>query len=141
MSEAIEPQLRPWRLGTQLFTTFGLLALLVTMVGVYSVIAYAVSQRTHEMGVRMALGARMSDILGLVVGGGIRVVAVGVVAGISLSLALGRIVESLLYDVTPYDPVVMAGAAVVLLATAIVASFVPAWRAGRVDPAKTLRPD
>jgi predicted permease len=141
MSAAIEPQLRPWRLGAQLFTGFGLLALLVTIVGVYGVMGYAVSQRTHEMGVRMALGARMSDILGLVVGGAIRVVAVGVAVGIALSLALGRIVESLLYDVAPYDPVAMAWAAGVLLATGVMASFVPAWRAGRVDPAETLRPD
>jgi hypothetical protein len=141
MSEALEPQFRPWRLGAQLFTGFGLLALLVTIVGVYSVMAYAVSQRAHEMGVRMALGARLPDILGLVIGAGVRVVAVGVVAGIAVSLALGRIVESLLYDVMPYDPVAMTWAAGILLATGVAASFVPAWRAGRVDPAETLRPD
>jgi putative ABC transport system permease protein len=133
--------LRPWRLGAQLFTGFGLLALLVTIVGAYGVMAYAVSQRTHEMGVRMALGAGMPDILALVVSGGMRVVAIGVVVGIALSLALGRIVESLLYDVTPYDPVAMAWAAGVLLVTGVMASFVPAWRAGHVDPAETLRPD
>jgi predicted permease len=141
MSEALEPQFRPWRLGAQLFSGFGLLALLVTIVGVYSVMAYAVSQRSHEMGVRMALGARLPDILGLVIGAGVRVVAVGVVAGIAVSLALGRIVESLLYDVTPYDPVAMTWAAGILLATGVAASFVPAWRAGRVDPAETRRPD
>jgi hypothetical protein len=141
MSEALEPQFRPWRLGAQLFTGFGLLALLVTIVGVYSVMAYAVSQRAHEMGVRMALGARLPDILALVIGAGVRVVAVGVVAGIAISLALGRIVESLLYDITPYDPVAMTWAAGILLATGVAASFVPAWRAGRVDPAETLRPD
>jgi ABC-type antimicrobial peptide transport system permease subunit len=141
MSEALEPQFRPWRLGAQLFSGFGLLALLVTIVGVYSVMAYAVSQRAHEMGVRMALGARLPDILGLVIGAGVRVVAVGVVAGIAVSLALGRIVESLLYDVMPYDPVAMTWAAGILLATGVAASFVPAWRAGRVDPAETLRPD
>ncbi|MEX0907618.1 MAG: ABC transporter permease, partial [Gemmatimonadota bacterium] len=115
-TELLEPQFRPWRLGAQLFTAFGLLALLVTIVGVYSVMAYAVSQRTHEMGVRMALGARMHDILGLVVGSGIRVVAAGVVIGIAVSLALGRVVESLLYDVSPWDPVAMAWAAGILLA-------------------------
>lgn len=141
MSEALEPQFRPWRLGAQLFTGFGLLALLVTVIGVYSVMAYAVSQRTHEMGVRMALGAGMADILGLVVGSGIRIVAIGVAIGIAVSLALGRIVESLLYDVTPYDPVALTWAAAILLATGVAASFVPAWRAGRVDPAETLRPD
>jgi predicted permease len=141
MSEALEPQFRPWRLGMQLFTGFGALALLVTMIGVYSVMAYAVSQRTHEMGVRMALGAGMADILGLVVGSGLRIVGFGVAIGIAISLALGRVIESLLYDVTPYDPVALAWAAGILLATGAAASFVPAWRAGRVDPAETLRPD
>jgi hypothetical protein len=129
MSEALEPQFRPWRLGAQLFTGFGLLALLATVIGVYSVMAYAVSQRTHEIGVRMALGARVSDILGLIIGSGFRVVAIGVVIGIAVSLALGRIVESLLYDVTPYDPVALAWAAGILLVTGVAASFVPAWRA------------
>ena len=141
MSEALEPQFRPWRLGAQLFTGFGLLALLVTVIGVYSVMAYAVSQRRHEMGVRMALGAKVSDILGLIVGSGLRVVAIGVAIGVALSLALGRIVESLLYNVAPYDPVALAWAAGILLATGMAASFVPAWRAGRIDPAETLRPD
>lgn len=141
MSEALEPQFRPWRLGAQLFTGFGLLALLVTVIGVYSVMAYAVSQRTHEIGVRMALGAKVSNILRLVVGSGLRVVAIGVAVGVAVSLALGRIVESLLYDVTPHDPVALAWASGVLLATGVAASFAPAWRAGRVDPAETLRPD
>lgn len=139
MTEALEPQLRPWRLGAQLFSAFGVLALLVTVVGVYSVMAYAVSQRTHEMGVRMALGARLRDVLRLVMGDGLRVVALGVVLGVAVALALGRIVESLLFEVTPRDPVAMATAAAVLLATGMAASFVPAWRAGRVDPAETLR--
>jgi putative ABC transport system permease protein len=112
---------------------------LVTVVGVYSVMAYTVSQRTHEMGVRMALGARLRDVLGLVVGEGLRVVALGVVVGVALALALGRVVDSLLYDVTPRDPVAMAAPAAVLLATGTAATFVPAWRAGRMDPAETLR--
>ncbi|HSK19738.1 MAG TPA: ABC transporter permease [Longimicrobiales bacterium] len=141
MSEALEPQFRPWRLGAQLFTGFGLLALIVTVIGVYSVMAYAVSQRTHEMGVRMALGARTLDILGLIIASGLRVVAIGVAIGIAVSLALGRIVESLLYNVTPYDPVALIWAAGVLLVTGVTASLVPAWRAGRLDPAQTLRPD
>lgn len=139
MTEALEPQLRPWRLGAQLFTAFGLLALLVTVVGVYSVMAYAVSQRIHEMGVRMALGAGLRDILGLVVGAGLRVVALGVGLGIAVSLAMGRIIQSLLYEVTPQDPFAMAWAAGMLLVTGLAASLVPAWRAGRVDPARTLR--
>jgi ABC-type antimicrobial peptide transport system permease subunit len=89
----------------------------------------------------MALGARTSDILGLIIAYGLRVVAIGVAIGIAVSLALGRIVESLLYNVTPYDPVALIRAAGVLLVTGVTASFLPAWRAGRVDPAETLRPD
>lgn len=139
MTEALEPQLRPWRLGAQLFTAFGALALVVTVVGVYSVMAYAVSQRTHEMGVRMALGAKLRDVLRLVVGEGVRVVALGAALGVAAALALGRLVESLLYGVTPRDPWAMAVAAAALLATGALASLVPAWRAGRVDPSQVLR--
>lgn len=139
MPDALEPQLRPWRLGAQLFTAFGLLALLVTVVGVYSVMAYAVSQRTHEMGVRVALGAGLRAILRLVVGEGLQVVAVGVAVGLAAALALGRLVESLLYGVSPNDPRALATAAALLLLTGALASLVPGWRAGRVDPARTLR--
>jgi predicted permease len=139
MTDALEPQLRPWRLGAQLFTAFGVLALLVTTVGVYAALAYAVSQRTHEMGVRVALGAKLHDILRLVVGEGLRVVALGVVLGALAAVAAGRLVESLLFGVTPRDPVAMAAAAVLLLATGAAASVVPAWRAGQVDPSQTLR--
>jgi ABC-type antimicrobial peptide transport system permease subunit len=138
LSESLEPQLRPWRLGAQLFTAFGVLALLGTLVGVYSVMAYAVSQRTHEMGVRIALGARLGDLLGLVVGEGGRVIALGIAVGLALSLALGRLVASLLYDVTPRDPAVLAAAAAVLLVAGLSASLIPAWGAARVDPMKAL---
>lgn len=139
MPDALEPQLRPWRLGAQLFTAFGVLALVVTIVGVYSVMAYAVSQRIHEMGVRMALGAGLERILRLIVGAGLRVIFLGVAIGIAAALAMGRIVESLLYEVTPQDPLSLAWAAGLLLLTGATASLIPAWRAGRVDPARTLR--
>lgn len=139
MSDALEPQLRPWRLGAQLFTAFGLLALVVTLVGVYSVTAYAASQRRHEMGVRMAIGAQVHDIVALVVASGARVVALGGTVGIAVSLALGRIVESLLFEVNPRDPVAMTAAMLLLLLAGVTASLVPAWRAGRVDPARILR--
>jgi predicted permease len=138
MSTALAPQLRPWRLGAQLFTAFGLLALLVTAVGIYSVMSYAVSQRTHEMGVRIALGARVKDVLHLVVGEGLGVIGIGIVVGIAIALALGRLVAALLYGVTPRDPIAMAAAALVLITVGIVASLVPAWRAARVDPVRAL---
>ena len=139
MSDALEPQLRPWRLGAQLFSAFGILALLVTVVGIYSVMTYVVSQRTHEMGVRLALGAKVLDVLGLVVGEGFRVLAAGVALGVGVALIGGRVVESFLYGVGPRDPLAMAAAVALLLTSGAVASFVPAWRAGQVDPAETLR--
>ena len=139
MSDALEPQFRPWRLGAQLFTAFGVLALIVTVVGVYGVTAYAVSQRTHEMGVRIALGARLKDLLRLVLGEGLQVVTLGVLLGVAISLALGRLVEPLLYGVTPRDPTATFGAVAVLLAASVAASLVPAWRAGQVDPCEALR--
>jgi hypothetical protein len=91
MSEDLTTQLRPWRLGAQLFTAFGLLALLVTLVGIYSVTSYSVSQRVHEMGVRIALGARIRDVITLVLGEGAAVLGVGVVVGVGLALALGSL--------------------------------------------------
>lgn len=139
MTEALDRELRPWRLGASIFVTFGLLALLVAAIGVYSVIAYAVSQRTHEMGVRVALGAQLMDVLRLVVGEGFRVVAIGALLGVGAAFALGKLVASLLYGVTPRDPVVMVGAAVTLVVVGVVASLLPAWRAARVDPVTALR--
>jgi predicted permease len=138
MSDRLAPQLRPWRLGAQIFSAFGLLALLVTVVGVYSVMAYAVSQRTRELGVRVALGARRADILRLVVSDGLAVTTVGVAIGVGAALALGRLVESLLYGVTPRDPVAMTAAALGLLVAGVVASLAPGWRAAKVDPVVAL---
>ncbi len=141
MKSRLEPQFRPWRLGATLFTIFGALALVIAAIGVYSVVAYAVSQRTHEMGVRLALGARMSDIVGLVLNESSRVVAIGVVLGIVAAIALGRLIASLLYGVSARDPLVIAAAAGLLLLIGLAASFIPAWRAARVDPSTALRAD
>jgi predicted permease len=138
MSDALATQLRPWRLGAQLFSGFGLLALVVTSVGVYSVMAYTVSQRTHEMGVRIALGARVHDVLRLVLRDGLRVIGLAIAVGIVAALVLGRLVASLLYRVTPRDPVAMGAAAAVLLAVGLLACLIPAWRAARVDPVRAL---
>jgi predicted permease len=138
-AEQLLPQLRTWRLGAALFSAAGLLALLVAAVGVYSTLAYAVSQRTHEMGVRVALGAQATHILRLVVGEGVRTVAVGVVVGAVIALALGRMVASMLYDTSPHEPVVLVASAIVLLGVAVVACLVPAWRATRADPMAALR--
>jgi putative ABC transport system permease protein len=141
MSDALERQYRPWRLGATLFSTFGLLALVIAAVGVFSTVSYGVSQRTHEFGVRVALGARTSDVVRLVIGGGLRTVAVGVVIGIGLALAGGRLIESLLYGIKPSSPMVIAIVAAILLGVSAIAAFAPAWRAARVDPVNALRAD
>ena len=139
MDDDLEPQYRPWRIGATLFTLFGLLAIIVAAVGIYSTVNYVVSQRTHEFGVRIALGAQMTDIARQVIGGGLRPVIVGVVVGIALALAGGRLIASLLYGVSPSDYRVLVGVAAGLVAVAIAAALVPARRAAHVDPIKALR--
>ena len=139
MESHLEPEYRPWRLGATLFTAFGFLALIVAAVGIYSTVAYTVVQRTHEFGIRSALGARARDILQQVIGSSLRTVAIGVLAGIALALAGGRFIAALLYGIEPGDPRVMIGVALSLLAIAAIAAFVPARRAARVDPVTALR--
>lgn len=135
----LEPQLRPWTLGAMLFTAFAVLAAIIAGVGVYSAVAYAVSERTREMGIRVALGAASQGLIALVVGTGVRIVAVGILLGIALVLLTGRLVAAMLYATSPYDPVVMVVASVVLIVIAVLASALPAWRAARVDPMIALR--
>jgi ABC-type antimicrobial peptide transport system permease subunit len=139
LHEHLDPVMRPWRLGASMFTAFGALALALAAVGLYSVLAYTVAQRTQEMGIRVALGARTGDVLRLVVGEGLRVSAVGVAIGIAAALVAGRWVEALLYEVSAHDPAVIATIVAVLLLVAAAASLVPAWRATRVDPNVALR--
>jgi predicted permease len=136
-----EPEVRPFRLGASLFSALGTLALLLAGVGLYAVISFGVARRTREIGVRAALGARAGDLVRLVLGEGVRVTIVGVVVGILLALALGRLVEALLFGASPRDPVVFATAAVALVTVATLASVIPAWRATRVDPMTALRDD
>ena len=139
MATTLEGDFRPWRVGALLFSGFGALALIVALLGIYSTVSYGVSQRTHEFGIRIALGARIGDVLRLVLAQGLRVVAIGVVTGIALALAAGRLVASLLYGIQPSDPTVMITVSLTLLCVAGVAALVPAWRASRVDPTTALR--
>jgi putative ABC transport system permease protein len=139
IEQRLEPQLRPWRVGTGLFVALGGLALVVATVGIYSVVAYSFSQRAHEMGVRLALGARGHDVRKLVLTEGLRVVAIGVVVGVVMVLALGPLLASLLYDVSSRDPVTIVASAVVLLMAGTLAGLPPAWAASRVDPVVSLR--
>jgi ABC-type antimicrobial peptide transport system permease subunit len=111
------------------------------MLGIYSTVSYGVSQRTHEFGVRIALGARVADVLRQVVGEGIRTVAIGVALGVALAIAAGKLVEALLYGIAPRNPVVLGLVSLSLLVVAILAALVPAWRASRADPIMALRAD
>ena len=139
MMANLEPEYRPWRLGASLFTGLGVLAMLVAVVGVYGTVSYGVSQRTHEFGVRMALGAQLSDVVRLVLGEGLRTVAVGVALGVVLALAAGRLVAAMLFGIAPRDPGVLVAVSVTLLAAAGIAALAPAWRAARADPLSALR--
>jgi predicted permease len=131
--------LRPWILGSTLFTAFGLLALIVASIGTYSALAYSVSRRRREMGIRLALGAPPINLLRLVVGEGLLPVAIGIGAGLAITLAAGRAIASMLYRTSPSDPIVIAVAIAVLTIAATLGSLVPALRASRVDPISILR--
>jgi predicted permease len=141
MDDILGHQTRSWSLGATMFTVFGVLALVVAAVGLYSVIAYNVVQRTHELGVRVALGARSPDVLGLVLGEGARVSLAGVVIGLVAAGTGARYVGPLLFGVSPRDPLVFAGVGLCLMAVALLASLLPAWRATQVDPSVALRAD
>jgi predicted permease len=141
MAEIYGPTIRSWRLGATMFVAFGALALVLAAVGLYSVIAYNVVQRTHEMGVRVAFGARMGDVVRLVLGEGLRITVAGVVIGGAVALYAGRWVAPMLFNVKPSDPLVYAFVVGVLLLAATLASLIPAMRAARVDPNVALRSD
>jgi putative ABC transport system permease protein len=139
LSDAIRRQSRSWRLGATLFGAFSILAFVVAGIGVYSVVAYGVAQRTHEMGIRIALGAPPKQILDLVVADGLRPVIVGVAIGVVTALLLGRLIASLLFGVTPSDPSTFIVATIALCVLGTAGSLVPALRATRVDPIIALR--
>ena len=141
MREAMQRDYRSWDLGAKLFALFGGLALLVAAIGVYSTVSYGVSQRTHEFGVRIALGARALDVLRQVLGEGLRTIVLGIVAGILMTLAAGKLVASLLYGIAPNDLVSIATVAITLILIALIAALRPAWRASRADPVSALRAD
>lgn len=139
MTDLIASSLSRPRFALALLAAFGLLALVLGAVGIYGVIAYDVSQRTHEIGVRMALGARPDDVLRMVVRQGMVLVLTGIAAGLLAAAGVTRLLASLLYDVRPIDPVTFALVPIVLLGVALAASYLPARRAARVDPMLALR--
>ncbi|HJU88075.1 MAG TPA: ABC transporter permease [Gemmatimonadaceae bacterium] len=139
VTEAIEERLSSHRLSMQLMILFAAVALVLAAIGVYGVIAYGVTARARELGVRAALGATPRDVLTLVLGRGVRLAAIGVVAGLVVAAFGVRLIRTLLYGVSPMDGWTFAGASVVIAAIALVASYLPARRATRVDPVTVLR--
>ncbi len=139
MEEVVEDVLGRRRFAVQLLGAFAALALVLAAIGIYSVLAYAVRQRVREIGIRMALGAPTSGVLRLIVTDGLKPTILGVVIGLLLAAALGRVMESLLYGVGIHDLATYAGVAAVVTAVGVLATALPAYRATRVDPVDTLR--
>ncbi|MGC1106615.1 MAG: FtsX-like permease family protein, partial [Candidatus Acidiferrales bacterium] len=127
------------RLFARLTTVFGLLALLLAMIGLYGTMAYSVTRKTHEIGIRMALGAKPADVLRMVIRQGITLTLIGVAIGIIVALGVTRLINSMIFGVTPYDPITFITVAITLVAVAFLACYIPARRAMRVDPIVALR--
>jgi ABC-type antimicrobial peptide transport system permease subunit len=137
--EVVDFTLLPTRAGAALLGAFGVLALLLAAVGLYGVIAYAVSRRTREVGLRMAMGARGSDVVRMVLSSGMRLTLVGVALGAVLSAGVAKVLEAYLYGVSSIDPIAYAAAVFVLVAVAAAANLIPALKASRVSPMVALR--
>ena len=138
-SQVYSASLGSRRFNVILVGFFGIVALLLATTGVFGVMAYSVSRRTHDIGVRVALGARYRDVLKMILGQGLRTILIGVSVGLGGSLALTRTVESLLFGVTPTDPLTFGGVTLLLVGTALLACYIPARRAAKVDPMVALR--
>ena len=139
MEQVIGDKLWRGRLSMVLLGTFAAIALALAALGIYGIISFTVSQRTNEIGVRMALGARGEDVLGMILRNGLSIVIAGVAAGLAGAIALTRVLATLLYGVTPTDPLTFAAVSAVLIVVAVVACAIPALRAARVDPIIALR--
>jgi putative ABC transport system permease protein len=139
MDQWIEDTNATPRFQTMLLGIFGVLGLTLALLGIYGVVSYSVTQRTHEIGIRMALGAEPKQVLRLILGQGLKLVLVGVVIGIAAAPALTRLMASLLFGVSTSDPLTFAGVAVLLLIVALVACYIPSRRAMRVGPMVGLR--
>ena len=141
LSDRLGSQTRSWTLGATMFGIFGALSLLLAAIGLYSVVAFTVAQRIHEFGVRVALGATPGRLVRLTVVRGVMPVVAGLAAGIGTALLAARLLEGLLFELSPRDPAVFVSMSVLLLVVAVVASLVPALRATRIEPMTALRSD
>jgi putative ABC transport system permease protein len=139
LDDRLASQLAPVRLIAILSSAYAGVALFLTAFGLFAILAHDVSQRVHEMGVRMALGAQRRDVLQLVLGKGIALTAAGLVVGMALSIGVSNTIEDFLFGVSPSDPAVYATVAALLLVIALLACWIPAHRATRVDPIASLR--
>jgi putative ABC transport system permease protein len=139
MDEVLASSIAQQRMSVIVLVTFAIVALTLASLGLYGVIAHSVTERTHEIGVRMALGAEARHVLGLMIRQGLTTTAIGAAIGVAGAVALSRWIQDLLFGVTPTDPATFAVVVATLLAVALVACYVPAWRATRVDPTMALR--
>ena len=132
-------QVQAVRNASSLASILGLLALLLASIGIYGVMAYSVNHRTREIGIRMALGASYRDVLRLIVGQGLRLVTIGVALGLAGGAALSRLLSSMLFGLSPFDPFAYVCVSLFLVTVALAATYLPAWRASKVDPMVALR--
>ncbi|MBI3450516.1 MAG: ABC transporter permease [Acidobacteria bacterium] len=139
MEQRLSGSLAPRRFNAVLLSIFSVVALVLSLIGVYGVVSYSVAQRTREIGIRLALGARGADVVRLIGGEGLRLALAGAALGLVAAFGLSRLMTSLLFGVSPSDPLTFAGAALIFTATALVAAWVPSRRVLRVDPIITLR--
>jgi putative ABC transport system permease protein len=141
LSELLAPQMQPWRMGTALLAFFGLLAMVLALVGLHGVVAHTMSRRKHELSVRLALGAQNRDIVRIALRHGLAIGLMGTAGGVLLTLLLARRLQPLLFHTSASDPVVLAGAAAIVLSSAVTASLLSGRRFRRIEPATILRSD
>jgi putative ABC transport system permease protein len=139
LSSVVSDSVAQRRFSMLLLSTFALVALFLAAVGLYGVVAYGVSQRTQEIGVRMAIGAQQTDVLRMILGGGMKLSMIGLAIGLAAALMLAQLVTKMLFGVEPFDPASYAATAAVLLAVSLLACYVPARRATEVDPIVAMR--